>query len=115
MILICNRAGTTQELVVGSRRPGRHDLRCWWDETPNAIRAFGDTLGRWPGPMIMPNVVSLGSLDPAGQIIPGGTVGCRKLVPHSRPGDPQPMDSATHNTIVNFVWGIADDVLRDLY
>jgi len=25
------------------------------------------------------------------------------------------MDSATHNAIVNFVWGIADDVLRDLY
>src|SRR3954468_10990362 len=25
------------------------------------------------------------------------------------------MDLATHNTIVNFIWGIADDVLRDLY
>src|SRR4051794_4509293 len=25
------------------------------------------------------------------------------------------MDSATHNAIVNFIWGIADDVLRDLY
>ncbi len=25
------------------------------------------------------------------------------------------MDSTTHNAIVNFVWGIADDVLRDLY
>ena len=25
------------------------------------------------------------------------------------------MDSAQHNSIVNFIWGIADDVLRDLY
>ena len=25
------------------------------------------------------------------------------------------MDSALHNSIVNFIWGIADDVLRDLY
>lgn len=25
------------------------------------------------------------------------------------------MDQAQHNTIVNFIWGIADDVLRDLY
>ena len=26
-----------------------------------------------------------------------------------------PMDHATHSTIVSFIWGIADDVLRDLY
>jgi type I restriction enzyme M protein len=25
------------------------------------------------------------------------------------------MDSAQHNRIVNFIWGIADDMLRDLY
>ena len=25
------------------------------------------------------------------------------------------MDSAAHSQIVNFIWGIADDVLRDLY
>ena len=25
------------------------------------------------------------------------------------------MDHAQHNTIVNFIWGIADDVLRDVY
>ena len=25
------------------------------------------------------------------------------------------MDNAQHNTIVNFVWSIADDVLRDVY
>ena len=25
------------------------------------------------------------------------------------------MDQATHSTIVNFIWGIADDVLRDVY
>src|SRR5213594_2908288 len=25
------------------------------------------------------------------------------------------MDQATHNKIVSFIWGIADDVLRDLY
>jgi len=25
------------------------------------------------------------------------------------------MDQATHNKIVSFVWGIADDVLRDLF
>src|SRR2546428_9577065 len=25
------------------------------------------------------------------------------------------MDQATHNWIVSFIWGIADDVLRDLY
>jgi type I restriction enzyme M protein len=25
------------------------------------------------------------------------------------------MDQATHNRIVSFIWGIADDVLRDLF
>ena len=25
------------------------------------------------------------------------------------------MEQATHSTIVNFIWGIADDVLRDIY
>ena len=25
------------------------------------------------------------------------------------------MDSATHNKIISFIWGIADDVLRDLF
>ena len=25
------------------------------------------------------------------------------------------MDHATHNKIVSFIWGIADDVLRDLF
>jgi type I restriction enzyme M protein len=25
------------------------------------------------------------------------------------------MDQATHNKIVSFIWGIADDVLRDLF
>ncbi|GGA41175.1 type I restriction-modification system subunit M N-terminal domain-containing protein [Okeania sp. KiyG1] len=25
------------------------------------------------------------------------------------------MDNATHNGIVSFIWGIADDVLRDVY
>jgi hypothetical protein len=25
------------------------------------------------------------------------------------------MDQATHNNIVSFIWGIADDVLRDLF
>ena len=25
------------------------------------------------------------------------------------------MNHATHNTIVNFIWNIADDVLRDVY
>src|SRR3989449_8155767 len=25
------------------------------------------------------------------------------------------MDQATHNTIVSFIWGIGDDVLRDLF
>jgi hypothetical protein len=25
------------------------------------------------------------------------------------------MDQATHNKIVSMIWGIADDVLRDLY
>ena len=25
------------------------------------------------------------------------------------------MDQTQHNAIVNFIWGIADDVLRDLY
>jgi hypothetical protein len=26
-----------------------------------------------------------------------------------------PLDQATHNRIVSFLWGIADDVLRDLF
>src|SRR5207253_9423572 len=26
-----------------------------------------------------------------------------------------PLDQATHNKIVSFIWGIADDVLRDLF
>ena len=25
------------------------------------------------------------------------------------------MDQATHNKVVSFIWGIADDVLRDLF
>jgi hypothetical protein len=25
------------------------------------------------------------------------------------------MDHAIHNSIINFIWGIADDVLRDVY
>ena len=25
------------------------------------------------------------------------------------------MDQATHNKIVSFIWGIADDVLRDVF
>lgn len=25
------------------------------------------------------------------------------------------MNHLTHNTIVNFIWGIVDDVLRDIY
>ncbi|HET9676254.1 MAG TPA: type I restriction-modification system subunit M N-terminal domain-containing protein, partial [Solirubrobacterales bacterium] len=25
------------------------------------------------------------------------------------------MDASQHNKIVNFIWGVADDVLRDLY
>ena len=25
------------------------------------------------------------------------------------------MDQATHNKIVSFIWGVADDVLRDLF
>jgi len=25
------------------------------------------------------------------------------------------MDHSTHNSIVSFIWGIADDVLRDVY
>jgi type I restriction enzyme M protein len=25
------------------------------------------------------------------------------------------MDTAVHNQIVNFIWGIADDCLRDVY
>ena len=25
------------------------------------------------------------------------------------------MDQATHNKIISFIWGIADDVLRDLF
>ena len=25
------------------------------------------------------------------------------------------MDQAQHNQIVNFIWGIADDILRDVY
>ena len=25
------------------------------------------------------------------------------------------MDQATHNTIASFIWGIADDVLRDIF
>ena len=25
------------------------------------------------------------------------------------------MDQATHNKIVSFIWGLADDVLRDLF
>jgi type I restriction enzyme M protein len=25
------------------------------------------------------------------------------------------MDQATHNKIVSFIWGIADDVLRDIF
>ena len=25
------------------------------------------------------------------------------------------MEQATHSAIVNFIWGIADDVLRDVY
>jgi type I restriction enzyme M protein len=29
--------------------------------------------------------------------------------------DDAPMDQATHNKIVSFIWGIADDVLRDLF
>src|ERR1700739_3473666 len=28
---------------------------------------------------------------------------------------PLTMDQATHNKIVSFLWGIADDVLRDLF
>src|SRR4051812_19877283 len=27
----------------------------------------------------------------------------------------EPMDHATHSSIVSFIWNIADDVLRDLY
>ena len=26
-----------------------------------------------------------------------------------------PMDQATHNKIVSFIWSVADDVLRDLF
>ncbi len=29
--------------------------------------------------------------------------------------DTRDMDHSTHSAIVNFIWGIADDVLRDLY
>ncbi len=30
-------------------------------------------------------------------------------------GNRSTMDQATHNKIVSFIWGIADDVLRDLF
>lgn len=30
-------------------------------------------------------------------------------------GEASSMDQATHNKIVSFIWGIADDVLRDLF
>jgi len=33
----------------------------------------------------------------------------------TKPGDKAGMDQATHNKIVSFIWGIADDVLRDLF
>lgn len=34
---------------------------------------------------------------------------------HLRSAPPEPMDQVTHNRIVSFLWGIADDVLRDLF
>jgi hypothetical protein len=39
---------------------------------------------------------------------------------HNRDGrgiasDRTDMDHVQHNAIVNFIWGIADDVLRDVY
>src|SRR5712692_1214664 len=33
----------------------------------------------------------------------------------SAQGSSQIVDQATHNRIVSFIWGIADDVLRDLF
>ena len=35
--------------------------------------------------------------------------------PLQKPGVASGMDQATHNKIVSFIWGIADDVLRDLF
>jgi type I restriction enzyme M protein len=39
----------------------------------------------------------------------------RRPPPNSLDGDNEFMDQATHNKIVSFIWGIADDVLRDLF
>src|SRR4051812_20919530 len=57
----------------------------------------------------------MGSIHPAGRLFRRRPLGLTVLVHVSVAGDTKPMDSATHNAIVNFVWGIADDVLRDLY
>jgi len=41
------------------------------------------------------------------------------MVPENRSSAPvldnREMDQATHNKIVSFIWGIADDVLRDRF
>jgi type I restriction enzyme M protein len=38
-----------------------------------------------------------------------------ELAPRAIAKEELPMDQASHNRIVSFVWGIADDVLRDLF
>ena len=38
-----------------------------------------------------------------------------RLHPEPCNGDSRRLDQATHNKIVSFIWGIADDVLRDLF
>lgn len=39
----------------------------------------------------------------------------RKMQTQSAVGMECRMDQATHNKIVSFIWGIADDVLRDVF
>src|ERR1700730_14849913 len=47
---------------------------------------------------------------------PGGTVRGRvPLALFTEKGLTRIVDQATHNKIVSFIWGIADDVLRDLF
>src|ERR1700730_18949973 len=47
---------------------------------------------------------------------PGGTVRGRvPLALFTEKGLTSRIDQATHNKIVSFIWGIADDVLRDLF
>lgn len=67
------------------------------------------TLPRTPGNRLNPSFLSnpLGFSQPDRTIVPSAYSWTSSF--------PDLMDQATHNKTVSFIWGIADDVLRDLF